>query len=78
MKSLLAADVEEELCRQPITDADMEKMPRCRVYFLHLGRTPTPTLKILKISLIKSTRNAILKGMNIKAATRFFKLFSSK
>jgi hypothetical protein len=41
MKSLLAADVEEELCRQPITDADMEKMPRCRVQFqfLPLGRT---------------------------------------
>jgi hypothetical protein len=36
MKSLLAADVEEELCRQPITDADMEKMPRCRVQFQFL------------------------------------------
>ncbi len=36
MKSLLAADVEEELCRQPITDADMEKMPRCRVRFQFL------------------------------------------
>jgi hypothetical protein len=28
MKSLLAADIEEELFRQPISDQDMEKMPR--------------------------------------------------
>jgi hypothetical protein len=28
MKSLLAADVEEEMVRQPMSDADMEKMPK--------------------------------------------------